>query len=115
MKEMRIYTVLNAGLPVEASRHWGQARQIRLWIAAPSKRWAVTQLKELDVWWREETFAGPVRPGVFLNTLRRHGLLDRPAVLAYPVPWTADTPVLQVSSKTRLDPFVRMGDIVPGQ
>ncbi len=107
---LRVYTVLDATLPAPIALD----RQTRLWIVAERRSAAVRMLTECGVTWREETFAGPVKAGPFLNSMRQRGLLEQEAVLAYPMPWRALTPVRRVDSPRSAQRVAVMGDVLGG-
>lgn len=105
---LRVYTCLDAILPQPVMR----GARTRLWVVAPSSSDAVVMLTERRITWREETFAGPVPTGPFVSAMRRAGLLDEPAVLAYPVPNAPQTPVLRVDLSGRTEPVAVVADVL---
>ncbi len=109
MSGLRIYTVLDATLSVSPF-----PGQTRLWVAASDKRQARALIAERGITFREETFAGPGTAGPFVAAFRRCGLLDQPAVYAYPVPHEPGTALLRVDSRRRTVQVAVMGDVLAG-
>ena len=108
MTGLRVYTVLDATLPAPIAL----PGQTRLWIAASGRREALRLLAELGIAFREATFAGPVGAGTFLPSMRQFGLLDQPAVYAYPVPHEPGTAVLRVDSPRSTTAVATMGTVL---
>jgi hypothetical protein len=108
MNGMQVYTCLDARLP----RPIALPTQARLWVVAPNRIWASRLLQDRGIAWQEQSFAGPVQIGAFMHAMGRRGLLQAPAVYAYPVPHTPDMAVLRVDSPGQVTPVAVMRDLL---
>lgn len=108
-KPLRLYTCLNADVHRAVRAAVGNPAQVRLWIVATAPKEAARLLDEVGITavWQ---VAGPVRQGPVVATFGTQGLLDAPAVYAYPAPNDDDSPVVRVDSPSRAVRVTTIGE-----
>ena len=106
-KSLRVHAVLNATLPRAIALG---SPLTRLWVVAERKGQAAGMLTERGI--RCEAISGATRPGWVVENLAGLGLLDEPAVYAYPMPHRPDSPVVRVDSPSTTVQVAVMRDVL---
>ena len=106
-KPLRVHAILNATLP----RTIALASPLtRLWVVAERKGQVAGMLAERGI--RCEAISGATRPGWVVENLAGLGLLNEPAVYAWPMPHRPDSPVVRVDSPSTVKQVAVMGDVL---